>query len=555
MKQNDNFSVSLFAKRALILLCFLSATASVVQAQTQLTCFGTTVQLNKAYDGNDSAEVLVPGILGNLTPGDDVTMTVRARYTDAVPGVGKTINVTYTISGADAGSYLPPVAYNLSGDITLASIFTSPAVIESRKMYDGTTICNLIDQGTISYGVVTGETLTQNAVAQFADANAGVNKMVVVTYSLTGDHPDYYIPRPNDTMYADITPRQLSASGAEVKLTKQYDGNNSALVVTQGVVDENFADGFTTTDDLTLHMTATYDNATNGHNKVITLHYVMVSPNSNYLAPADAVYSSHGTIVLPTVLGTMPTGYLLDYDPSGYCQNDNVVLQYKIDQGEPVRYRMTFDEYALSQGMTNTGWIDLSTDYPSFTMNFPADGKEGVYGVTVDFMNAADSVVSTGNISILLHLNEKYLVQIFEDVISIDNRENRFFTYQWYHNGVAIDGATKPYYQEVGGLTGYYNVKVNEGTATESTSCAKSDFITSEERIVMAMPNPVMNKTTVKIHGFDEGEHVMRIVNAYGVEVLNTTFGGSTTEVDMAGLPQGTYMISVDGETTKVVKL
>lgn len=555
MKQNDNFSVSLFAKRALILLCFWVATGSFVQAQTQLTAFGTLVQMSKAYDGSDTARVIAPGLLGNLTPGDDVTMTVTAFYNDATPGEGKTIHITYSISGTDAGNYLPPVAYNLTGSITQAPIFTSPAVIESRKMYDATTICNLIDQGTISYGVVAGETLTQNASAQYLDANVGIAKMVVVSYTLTGTHPDYYVARPNDTMYADITPRQLSATGAEVKLVKQYDGNNSALVVTEGVVDLNFADGFTTTDDLTLHMTATYDDATNGHNKNITLHYVMINPNSNYMAPSDVVYSSHGTIVLPTVLGTMPTGYLLDYNPSGYCQNDNVVLQYKIDQGEPIRYRMTFNDYALSQGMTNTGWLDLSTDYPSFNLTFPTDALEGMYGVTIDFMNAADSVVSTGNISLLLHLNEKYLVQIFEDVISIDNRENRFYTYQWYHNGVAIDGATMPYYQEVGGLTGYYNVKVNEGTASESMSCAKSDFTTSGEKTVMVMPNPVVNKTTVKIHGFEEGEHVMRVVNAYGAVVFSTTFSGCTTDVDMTSLPQGTYMISVDGESAKAVKL
>lgn len=71
---------------------------------------------------------------------------------------------------------------------------------------------------------------------------------------------------------------------------------------------------------------------------------------------------------------------------------------------------------------------------------------------------------------------------------------------------------------------------------------------------VKAYPNPVVTTTTVTIEGSENWNHSLRVVNLTGVEVLNTTFEGNETTVDMNGYVTGNYMISVDGIVVKVMK-
>ena len=72
--------------------------------------------------------------------------------------------------------------------------------------------------------------------------------------------------------------------------------------------------------------------------------------------------------------------------------------------------------------------------------------------------------------------------------------------------------------------------------------------------VVRAYPNPVVTTTTVTIENSNEWNHNIRIVNLMGMEVLQTTFEGNETSVEMTGYPQGNYMISVDGIVVKVMK-
>ena len=72
---------------------------------------------------------------------------------------------------------------------------------------------------------------------------------------------------------------------------------------------------------------------------------------------------------------------------------------------------------------------------------------------------------------------------------------------------------------------------------------------------VHVYPNPVMNNTTVRLEGFEDGEHVMTIHNSYGVELFRLTFNGIEKTLDMSNMPQGQYMISVDGVAAKAMKM
>ena len=75
------------------------------------------------------------------------------------------------------------------------------------------------------------------------------------------------------------------------------------------------------------------------------------------------------------------------------------------------------------------------------------------------------------------------------------------------------------------------------------------------KKTVSANPNPVINTTKVKVTGFESEQHVLTIFNSYGAILLRTTFNGEEYDIDMTTMPHGTYMINVDGLTTKTVKL
>jgi len=81
---------------------------------------GTSVQLSKVYDGSTTAVVTASGSPSNLVSGDAVTVHAQASYDSADANEGKTLTVTYSISGANAKNYTAPApsTYGSTGTIT-----------------------------------------------------------------------------------------------------------------------------------------------------------------------------------------------------------------------------------------------------------------------------------------------------------------------------------------------------------------------------------------------------------------------------------------------------
>ena len=69
-----------------------------------------------------------------------------------------------------------------------------------------------------------------------------------------------------------------------------------------------------------------------------------------------------------------------------------------------------------------------------------------------------------------------------------------------------------------------------------------------------AWPNPTSGATTVSIYGSHAEEHMLKVHNTTGVEVISKSFSGKSTKVDLTQYPQGQYMVSVDGIVIKVLK-
>ncbi len=84
------------------------------------------------------------------------------------------------------------------------------------KVYDGTTDAT-VAVGSLS-GAVAGDLLTVGASGSFADANAGADKPVAVSYSLGGaDAANYSLA--GETLYADILPRSITVAADSASKT------------------------------------------------------------------------------------------------------------------------------------------------------------------------------------------------------------------------------------------------------------------------------------------------------------------------------------------------
>lgn len=521
-------------------------------APKQLTINGSYIS-DKTYDGTDEVSVLSRhmGTVEGIVEGTNVGCNFfHVRYADRNAGVDKPVYASYTTLGSDADCYINPAPDTMTASIYPKQLYVAGTILDTAKVYDGTTRSTIVYPGYIMSGKIAGDTLSLSASANYVSKNAGSHIRIVSSYSFVGPQGNNYVGMDDSTHFGTITPRQLYASGAEIQLAKEYDGNDTAIVLTPATMDTLVA-----IDDVTPVTTATYDDSTVAHNKTITIHYALEGYDAaNYICPEGGVYSNEGKIILPTELDTLnEEGELLSVEADGYCQDNEGWIKYHIGQGEPSEYKLVFSEDARLQGFANTSWIAIPADEQIF-FDVPENCMEGDYLVEIIFKNEANVETNPIPVTFVVNLNKNYMVQLYNDVISIDNTTERFTTYQWYKDGEPIKGATLPYYQEKGGLTGNYFVRVNIGMETEARTCEK--FFESEggNQAVYVYPNPVVTSTKVKLQGFAEGEHMMKVYNSYGVEMMTITFSGAEYNFDMTRLPQGTYMVSVDGITAKAMK-
>ena len=103
-----------------------------------------------------------------------------------------------------------------------------PTQIVPTKVYDGTTSAQISHTGAL-IGIDTNHSnVVINAHAEYITAGVGGIKPVVVSYTLGGTDSIYYIAPQNDTLFAAITPKQLTITGTVIDTTKVYTGSTYA---------------------------------------------------------------------------------------------------------------------------------------------------------------------------------------------------------------------------------------------------------------------------------------------------------------------------------------
>ena len=516
---------------------------------------GTAIDTTKVYDGTTAVNIITVGEIP-LLPFSQVTINAEAHYLDANVGEDKPVVVTFTLTGADAYHYQTPASIILYADITPLPIATEGLQLQLNREYDGTTNCEVTNPGSL-LGVLPGDTVDQTVTAHFATPNVGYLKPVTVTHTLTGPQAGNYNLVYSHAFIGSITRRTVSPDCPlhYILTVKEYDGTDTAWVYYQPPLQ-----GAVAGDDIALHTTANYDSPEVGDNKTIYTHHQLLGADTdNYRLVADSVYPYKGRIVLPLVFDTVDDGQQFVATAYGFCNNENVSVRFLIHQGEPAYYHLIFSDEALAAGFDDTIWHEF-VDSSLLTFPIPGNCPAGHYSAMVEFQSVGQ-VYTAYTFTFNINLSNAYYVLAFNDVISIDNsgrldgQPDRFRTFQWYHNGETIPNANKPYYQEPGGLNGKYSVMVNLGTDDEAMVCPTNIYNPTDKVAIHLMPSPVVSTTTIKLQGFDEAQHQLQVFNSNGVVVHTATFQGTQHLLDLSTLPQGTYMVTVDGHSVKTLKL
>ena len=155
-----------------------STTANITSRDlevTGITVFGLTVN-NKEYDGTVTAPLKTDNIsYSGLVEGDDFTGSYSGVFANANVGNGKTVTITSSYSGADAGNYTVTDQSTTTGNI-VPKVLTATASA-SNKTYDGGTTAST----TLTFtGLVGSETLGQTVGSTFDNKNVGTGKTVTV---------------------------------------------------------------------------------------------------------------------------------------------------------------------------------------------------------------------------------------------------------------------------------------------------------------------------------------------------------------------------------------
>ena len=408
---------------------------------------------------------------------------------------------------------------------------------------------------------------TVNAILHYIDNNGDTSSQAVAvgSYRIVATSPNSNYHFNSDTVRTlVVVPDTLKVTGTTVESNKMYDGNSIAVVTNPGTL--NNVHG---TDQVTLNTIAQFTDAIPGTGKTIVAYYTIGGADvANYVLDTNyaiIVRNSATIMAMPTSCNNVYTSGAGTATMGGFCGDTaTIVLSFPFTTGLPDQFSLTFPADAQSEGFADVNWANLTND-SIIEFIIPAAAASKDYTVQLKLRQAAYPTLESTPITLTFHvnMNKDYAVAIFGDVISIVNKGDmeQFDYYQWYRDGAIIPGATAPYYQDPTGLTGHtYFVELYSSTTGIFTHTCPQDVVDVPAEsdvfnpVVSTYPNPTTDKISVNVSNTDSDIHVIRMMNVLGQVIVNTTFEGNETSIDMSDYAQGTYTVTVDGITVRVIK-
>ena len=243
----------------------------------------------------------------------------------------------------------------------------------------------------------------------------------------------------------------------------------------------------------------------------------------------------------------------------GYCPGIPGKATYSVVSGFPIEYRAVVASNAAEIKDADFTTIVTEGEFEFSVPNISSDSCN----VFIQFREFDGLTSDVYSMKASVNLPNDYMTDIFTDVVSIINKVDlnnpsdltpRFNAYQWYLDGEEIPGATKPYYQQIGGLEGTYHVRVTTLDGHTLYTCPKTFDGSNKTASLAVYPNPVITIVNIELSVDSGAAHSVTIVDNKGLNVYNGQFTGSHTSVDMSSFETGYYIIIVDNLKANVVK-
>ena len=354
---------------------------------------------DKAYDGTRDA--VTGGTLDGVIAGDDIAFDTEGSFADKNAGTDKEVDVSGSLSGTDAGNYELSTNDTTTADIDRKAITGN--ITADDKTYDGTR--DAVTGGTLD-GVIAGDDVLFDTDGAFADKNAGDDKQVDVSGSLSGIDAGNYDLSTNDTTTADIDRKAIT--GNITADDKTYDGTRDA--VTGGTLDGviagddiafdtegGFADKNAGTDkevDVSGSLSGgDADNYSLSTNDTTTADIDRKAITGNITA-GDKTYDGTRDAVTGGTLDGVIAGDDIAFDTEGSFADKNAGTDKEVDVSGSLS-GTDAGNYELSTNDTTTADIDRK----AITGNITADDKtydgtrDAVTGGTLDGVIAGDDVL------------------------------------------------------------------------------------------------------------------------------------------------------------------
>ena len=439
-------------------ITYVSATGAINKADLTVSAVADT----KTYDGTTTSTA-VPTV-GALVGGDAVSTAPLQSYDNAGAGDAHLLSVTpLTIKKGDVDVTANYAITYVSAKGTINKADLTVSAVADTKTYDGTTASTAVPTiGALAVGDVVSTTLTQS----YDNASAGdAHVLSVAPLAIKNGDVDvtanYAISYVSATGVVRVKP--LLITDPIVVKSKEFDNKTTAVVSEKGSLQ-----GVVKSDEGNLVVTAqaNYADATIGKGKVITVSYTLGgSAAGNYKAPADfiiidaSIYS--GTIIVDNIS-----------EPTVNSQKNGFEVSYSIASGSPTEYKITYNAAAQAAGIQNISYTPLVTTGADgvLSVTLPDGVRPGKYRGTLQLKNESGVESAPYDFVITVNVSLGYLVVKYNRMLVLNNVTKQFETYQWYKDGVVIEGATKQYYRDPAGLVGAYSLKVTtvEGDTLES---------------------------------------------------------------------------------------
>lgn len=300
----------------------------------------TAKSKSKMYDGTALTESGFEATA--LETGDTHSFTVVMTDGSTITNAGTQPNVIAKVDGfavttgnaTDVGNYKVTTA---NGTLTISKKdVTISGITAKNKVYDGNTTATLVYTGVIFTGKLDGENLTVSATGTFADKTAGTGKTVTISgLTLGGSGAGNYAPAASgqqETTTADITVKEVTATGTITAKNKEYDGKTTAVLDYTGVTLTGKVEG----DDLNVSATGTFADKNIGTGKTVNIsewvlagtdkdNYRMASLGQPTTTTADI------TVANITVSGITAKNKVYDGTTTAELDYTNVTLTGKVE--------------------------------------------------------------------------------------------------------------------------------------------------------------------------------------------------------------------------------